>query len=297
MCPVNCMGLVQDHRWHSRVSFKHFQRQSTIGWRMARRCFWTSKARCTVLYLEMGENLIMCFSDFSDKYNISEDRKSLYERVMSLTIRNWEKSDEGHFMCMSTNSLGEADGTIQSYSKIAQARHFLKTIHWFRGGGTLGISRLCRGINITFRGWSLFSRNLDVCTSSASGLDLRRHLPNLHNCLSLNLVHWTNVPRTRGTERKGSMGKRERTTKQMKERELVLGRHLETWRWWRRRMHYWNREESRIPSRRRKTSGMPKTNGYFPNGTTKSGSFMDLKGERVSSHIRVKKLRSDKWKV
>ncbi|XP_059081842.1 lachesin-like [Tigriopus californicus] len=56
----------------------------------------------------------------NDKYNISEDRKSLYERVMSLTIRNWEKSDEGHFMCMSTNSLGEADGTIQSYTFEAQ---------------------------------------------------------------------------------------------------------------------------------------------------------------------------------
>ena len=36
---------------------------------------------------------------------------------MYLTIINWQRSDESQFSCISTNSLGKADGRIQSYSK------------------------------------------------------------------------------------------------------------------------------------------------------------------------------------
>jgi hypothetical protein len=54
---------------------------------------------------------------FRPKYNISEERRSSYERVMFLTIKNWRKTDESHYSCISTNSLGKADGRIQSYSK------------------------------------------------------------------------------------------------------------------------------------------------------------------------------------
>nr|XP_040572511.1 lachesin-like [Lepeophtheirus salmonis] len=51
------------------------------------------------------------------KYNITEDIKSNgYERIMLLIVKKWEKSDESHFSCMSTNSLGKADGRIQSYT-------------------------------------------------------------------------------------------------------------------------------------------------------------------------------------
>ena len=54
------------------------------------------------------------------KYNISEERTSQYETVMYLTVRAWQKEDEGHFTCLSTNSLGKAERTIQSYSESAQ---------------------------------------------------------------------------------------------------------------------------------------------------------------------------------
>ena len=52
------------------------------------------------------------------KYEIREDDINDYERIMRLTIKNWQKTDESHFTCISTNSLGKADGKIQAYSKI-----------------------------------------------------------------------------------------------------------------------------------------------------------------------------------
>ena len=55
----------------------------------------------------------------SSKYNISEERRSHYETVMYLTVKRWRKRDEGHFKCISKNSLGTADGRIQTYSECA----------------------------------------------------------------------------------------------------------------------------------------------------------------------------------
>lgn len=52
------------------------------------------------------------------KYNISEDVRSRYELMMYLTIKNWQRSDESQFSCISTNSLGKADGKIQSYTFV-----------------------------------------------------------------------------------------------------------------------------------------------------------------------------------
>ena len=51
------------------------------------------------------------------KYHIEEEVINDYELVMRLTIKNWQESDESHFTCISTNSLGKADGRIQAYSK------------------------------------------------------------------------------------------------------------------------------------------------------------------------------------
>ena len=53
----------------------------------------------------------------SVKYNISEERRNHYETVMFLTVRRWRKRDEGHYKCISKNSLGTADGRIQTYSE------------------------------------------------------------------------------------------------------------------------------------------------------------------------------------
>ena len=52
------------------------------------------------------------------KHNVTEEWKSEFEVVMYLTIRDWQKADESHYSCISTNSLGKADGRIQSYSEI-----------------------------------------------------------------------------------------------------------------------------------------------------------------------------------
>ena len=51
------------------------------------------------------------------KHNVTEEWKSEFEVVMYLTIRDWQKADESHYSCISTNSLGKADGRIQSYSE------------------------------------------------------------------------------------------------------------------------------------------------------------------------------------
>ena len=54
----------------------------------------------------------------SGKYHIGEEIINDYQRVMRLTIKNWQKIDESHFTCISTNSLGKADGKIQAYSNF-----------------------------------------------------------------------------------------------------------------------------------------------------------------------------------
>ena len=50
---------------------------------------------------------------------------SSYERIMYITVVNWQKGDQSQFSCISTNSLGKADGRIQSYSKILIPTRFL----------------------------------------------------------------------------------------------------------------------------------------------------------------------------
>jgi len=50
------------------------------------------------------------------KYEISEEDVNEYEKIMRLTIKSWQKADESHFTCISTNSLGKADGKIQAYT-------------------------------------------------------------------------------------------------------------------------------------------------------------------------------------
>lgn len=57
-------------------------------------------------------------SQKGQKYEISEEDVNEYEKIMRLTIKSWQKADESHFTCISTNSLGKADGKIQAYSKF-----------------------------------------------------------------------------------------------------------------------------------------------------------------------------------
>lgn len=50
------------------------------------------------------------------KYGITEQRNG-YKGVMRLTIRSFSSSDVGTYHCVSTNSLGRAEGTLRLYGK------------------------------------------------------------------------------------------------------------------------------------------------------------------------------------
>ncbi|KAG8231062.1 hypothetical protein J437_LFUL010687 [Ladona fulva] len=64
--------------------------------------------------------LISLFSR-SPKYIIKESKAS-YKVYMSLTIRGFGRSDIGTYNCVSTNSLGRAEGTLRLYGKHFQWR-------------------------------------------------------------------------------------------------------------------------------------------------------------------------------
>ena len=74
------------------------------------------------------------------KYKIREEIVNEYQRIMHLTVTNWQEVDESHFTCISTNSLGKADGKIQAYSKrFVMYCTFMNTV--YRHIILLGISR------------------------------------------------------------------------------------------------------------------------------------------------------------
>lgn len=58
------------------------------------------------------------------KYGITEQRTS-YKGVMRLTIRSFSSNDVGTYHCVSTNSLGRAEGTLRLYGKTAAFSHSL----------------------------------------------------------------------------------------------------------------------------------------------------------------------------
>lgn len=55
--------------------------------------------------------------NFRDKYSIKET-KTGYKTHMVLTIRNIQKKDMSTYFCISTNSLGKAEGPIRLYGKL-----------------------------------------------------------------------------------------------------------------------------------------------------------------------------------
>ena len=54
----------------------------------------------------------------SQKFNVQEASKSLYETRMSLTVRKFQKEDVGSYRCIAKNSLGEVDSSIRLYGKF-----------------------------------------------------------------------------------------------------------------------------------------------------------------------------------
>lgn len=56
------------------------------------------------------------FHCFRSKYWIKEERSG-YKVFMWLVIRSFSSTDSGTYNCVSTNSLGKAEGTLRLYGK------------------------------------------------------------------------------------------------------------------------------------------------------------------------------------
>lgn len=72
------------------------------------------------------------------KYGITEQRSG-YKGTMRLTVRAFSSADVGTYHCVSTNSLGRAEGTLRLYGK-----YFLFHNGWMGGmrfmpDGALGL--------------------------------------------------------------------------------------------------------------------------------------------------------------
>jgi neurotrimin len=55
-------------------------------------------------------------SFFRPKYGITEERVG-FRGTMKLIVRKFSASDVGTYHCVSTNSLGRAEGTLRLYGK------------------------------------------------------------------------------------------------------------------------------------------------------------------------------------
>lgn len=54
----------------------------------------------------------------SGKHEITEDRISQYQLRMILEITGFSSEDSGTYTCVSTNTMGKAEGTLRLYGKI-----------------------------------------------------------------------------------------------------------------------------------------------------------------------------------
>lgn len=71
------------------------------------------------------------FVVFRPKYTIREN-KSAFKVVMWLVIRHFGSSDIGTYNCVSTNSLGKAEGTLRLYGKyMARGGQILRKTNFF----------------------------------------------------------------------------------------------------------------------------------------------------------------------
>ena len=57
------------------------------------------------------------FPRFSTKYFIREEKHN-YRTYMWLVIKNFSTTDVGTYNCISTNSLGKAEGTLRLYGEL-----------------------------------------------------------------------------------------------------------------------------------------------------------------------------------
>lgn len=70
-----------------------------------------------------GGNINFCVL-YRPKYGITEHRNG-YRGTMRLIVRNFAQSDVGTYHCVSTNSLGKAEGTLRLYGEWKNSIFFL----------------------------------------------------------------------------------------------------------------------------------------------------------------------------
>lgn len=54
----------------------------------------------------------------SQKYQVQEISKSIYEIRMTMFVRNFQNDDVGSYRCIAKNSLGEVDSSIRLYGEL-----------------------------------------------------------------------------------------------------------------------------------------------------------------------------------
>jgi hypothetical protein len=83
---------------------------------------WVSFPLCALccLSINIKTNVVRKYINFlcltRPKYGITENRSG-YRGTMRLIVRNFAQSDVGTYHCVSTNSLGKAEGTLRLYGK------------------------------------------------------------------------------------------------------------------------------------------------------------------------------------
>lgn len=60
---------------------------------------------------------LLYYNIYRPKYMITEKRNG-FRGIMTLLVRSFSPSDVGTYHCVSTNSLGRAEGTLRLYGKI-----------------------------------------------------------------------------------------------------------------------------------------------------------------------------------
>lgn len=67
----------------------------------------------------------VCCAIHSPKYGITEQRTG-YKGIMRLTIRSFSPTDVGTYHCVSTNSLGRAEGTLRLYGNDREKKRLFR---------------------------------------------------------------------------------------------------------------------------------------------------------------------------
>ncbi|KAI5651294.1 immunoglobulin i-set domain-containing protein [Phthorimaea operculella] len=129
-------------------------------------------------WLKSGEEMILS----GDKFEISEERISSYQVRTMLTVVKFSKDDTGTYTCVSSNTMGKAEGTIRLYAPrrvlniwVNQRAQEL----WKRSAGLTHSKLLIRGFSQKYTSviLSMNRNNLRMITRALTGhCNLNKHL-------------------------------------------------------------------------------------------------------------------------